>query len=659
MPPYVQGSTEMSLSQDIVNKDFGYEYPKGLQLRPGTKQHSKIKDEILKRAYESSGTMTKRHTSWREIDATLTTYVRPTKPKNSGKQSLSSKSRQHTINARKASQDIEIVFPYSYTILETLMSYLMATFVRDPMIRYEGVGSEDIIGATLLEKVIALDCVRNKVGLALHTMFRDSLAYGIGIATPTWKEKFGKKRLRKQRTVLGIPLPGQFTTSVTEGLLYEGNDLENIDPYLILPDTNFGIQEVQKSEFFGWINPTNYMDLLSEEKDDDNLFNVKYLKMLGSKGSSILKDASGRDNKSSTSANRDSSISNPVDEVNMYIKIIPRDWGLGKGEYPEKWYFTLANDTIVTRAMPLNLDHDEFPVVAVSPDYDGYSTTPIGKMEILSGMQSTLDWMFNSHIKNVRKSINDMFVIDPYLINANDVENPEAGKVIRTRRPAWGRGVKDSIMQFPVSDVTRGHVNDANSIMSYMDKVGGADSAAQGSLRSGGPERLTGAEFKGTQQGQFNRLNRMATVIGLQGMQDLGYMFAMHTKQFLSQDTYVKIVGTLPQELMKIQGALKNGRMKISPYDLLVDFDVKVMDGSVPGGNDSGELLAVFEILSKQPELAAKFDMFRIFEQIAKNGGVKEIERFEARQMPDEQIASEVEAGNLIPTDQAVGEGFL
>ena len=48
-------------------------------------------------------------------------------------------------------------------------------------------------------------------------------------------------------------------------------------------------------------------------------------------------------------------------------------------------------------------------------------------MEILQGMQTIVDWMFNSHVVNVRKAINDVLVIDPYLLNVNDLENVEAG----------------------------------------------------------------------------------------------------------------------------------------------------------------------------------------------------------------------------------------
>ena len=659
MPPYLQGSPFPNLPSDVTKKDLDYDYPGKLNIRPGSKAHEHIRTEVLKRANESAGVISRRHESWQEIDATLTTYVKPRKKGGTNSKQISAKSRLHNIKAREDSQKLEIVFPYSYTILETLMSYLVSTFIQDPMFKYEGVGSEDIIGATLMEKIIAIDCIKHKIGLSLHTLFRDALAYGVGFATPTWKEHHGKRRTKKPKFVMGIPLPGQFTTSVKDALLYEGNDLENIDPYLVLPDTNFSVHDIQAGEYFGWLKPTNLMDLLTEEKEDDNMFNVEYLRSISARGSSVFVDPSNRNQKSGVEPSREASVGNPVDELSMYIKIIPREWKLGKGRYPEKWLFTLCNDSIVTRAMPIGLDHNEFPVIAIAPDFDGYSISPVSKMEILSGMQSTLDWMFNSHIKNVRKAINDMFVVDPYLINVADVENPEEGKVIRTRKPSWGRGVKDSIMQFPVSDVTRGHVQDASFIMGYMDKAGGADSAAQGSLRQGGPERLTGAEFKGTQAGQFNRLNRLMQVVSMQGMQDIGYMFAMHTKQFLKQDTYVKLVGTLPQEFEKIKGKIVNGRMPVSPYDLLVNFDVVVRDASTASGNDTEVWIKLYEILSNSPELAAKFDMVRIFQHIAKSNGAKEIEQFEARQDTNQNVQAEVDAGNLIPTEQAIQENLI
>ena len=299
-----------------------------------------------------------------------------------------------------------------------------------------------------------------------------------------------------------------------------------------------------------------------------------------------------------------------------------------------------------------------YPVGISAPDFDGYSVTPISRLERLYGLQEIVDWLLNTHVANVRKAINDMFVYDPYLINSNDLKNPGPGKLIRTRRPAWGRGVKDSVMQLEVNDVTRGHVADASIIREAMDKIGGTDSATMGSLRSGGPERLTGKEFEGTQRGAYTRLERIARIVGVQAMQDIGYMFAYHTQQFMSQELYVTTTGRWQETLMREYQIGDKKQMKVSPYDLLISYDVKVRDGSVPGGNFSGVWMKMFEILASHPELQQQFDLVRIFKHIARNNGAKNIEEFTRVQMgSNEQVAGQAEAGNVVPISQMLGGG--
>lgn len=53
---------------------------------------------------------------------------------------------------------------------------------------------------------------------------------------------------------------------LTNQLTFEGNALENIDPYLYLPDPSAPIHEPQKGSFVGWVTPSNYMNLLEGRK---------------------------------------------------------------------------------------------------------------------------------------------------------------------------------------------------------------------------------------------------------------------------------------------------------------------------------------------------------------------------------------------------------
>ena len=60
---------------DLFNTSYEYDYPEGLNLKPGSKTHIKIKREILSRARDSRNVLETRFDSWNNIDRTLTVYV--------------------------------------------------------------------------------------------------------------------------------------------------------------------------------------------------------------------------------------------------------------------------------------------------------------------------------------------------------------------------------------------------------------------------------------------------------------------------------------------------------------------------------------------------------------------------------------------------------
>ena len=648
--PNILDTGEISLDLgEISRQNFNYDYPDELNLKPGTRLHDKIVTAVLQRARESANIMTNRHSDWNETDEKLTAYI----PTSLKEQEIKTKDRR---------KPVSIVFPYSYAILETLISYMVAAFFPEPVFRYEGVSPEDTIGAMLLEKVINLHANKQKVALNLHTMFRDAGAYGFGAVAPQWTRKVGIKTVRQDDGFFNSS--GEFvktgdTKQEIETTLFEGNSLQNIDPYRYLPDPNVPLHEVQKGEYVGWIDRDNLLNLLGQEEsqppDDIDLFNVKYLRSVKNKFSSLFSGNKSkrtqRTGNSSDPVSR-STFNNAVDLVNMYVKLIPNTWKLGSSESPEKWMFTVASDSVLVRAKRLNLNHNMFPIALTAPDFDGYSPIAYSKLEILSGMQTVIDWLFNSHVSNVRKAINDVLIVDPYLLNINDLKDPGAGGLVRLRRPAWGRGVERAVQQLNVTDITRANIQDVAFVIQYMQQIASTDNPMMGSLRRGGPERLSAREFQGTAQGAVSRLERVARIIGIQAMQDIGYMFAHHTQQLMSQDVYVKAGGDWPQSLMETIG-VRSGRAKVSPYDILVDYDLLVRDGSVPGGNFSDIWAQLFQIIGSNQELLQRFDIVRIFKHIAVNLGAKNVDDFELKQpvrtmtAPDEQVAQQVQNGNL------------
>jgi len=647
MPYIVQGEPS-SWKENIYTKDnYDYDYPEGLDLRPDSDLHRSLRNKIWQRANEARHEISKRFPSWREIDKTLTTYIHL-------------KDKEKALKKSDPSKPVSVVFPYTYSMLEALLTYLSMAFFQDPLFQYEGVEDDDTTGAMLMELVVRLHCIKNKVPLNIHTSLRDALSYGVGIAIPGWKKQYGRKPVKSSIiTQSDFGESTSYQVNMVESLLFEGNDLSNIDPYMWLPDPSVSSANIQDGEFIGWIDRDNYMNILSEERQPHSgLFNVKHLKKRKDKRSTLALDQSDRQKRhgGTTDINRSMTQTvNPVDVIKMYVNLIPKEWKLSNSEYPEKWYFELAADDLIIACEKADHNHGMYPVAVASPEFDGYSITPVGRMEVLHGLQHTLDFLFNSHISNVRKAINDMLVVDPYLVNMNDLKDPQPGKLIRLRRPAWGRGVDKVVQQLQVQDITRANIADSAYITQWMDRISGADQSMQGSLRQGGPERLTKGEFQGTRGSAISRLQRIAMIIGMQYMQDIGTQFAVHTQQYQSQETYVRIIGRYADQLKAIYGE-KSRNAKVSAYDLAVNYDLIVRDGSIPGGNFSEAWLQMFKTIGTTPELMQQFDVTRIFMYIAKELGAKNVEDFrrnvdqvQAQTMPDETVEREAEKGNLIP----------
>jgi hypothetical protein len=448
--------------------------------------------------------------------------------------------------------------------------------------------------------------------------------------------------------------------------LFEGSVLDNIDPYTFLPDPNCPVHNVQDMEFVGWVARTSYIKLLRRERDNPFLFNTRYLQHTsGYSAFSHLQrreDAPGRQKTETNS---------PVDVIWMYIDLIPSDWGLGDDEFPEKWLFGLAADEVIIAAAPTDLEHDEFPLVVTSPDYDGYSTAPLGRIEIVSDIQTVIDFLYNSHIFNIRKVLNDMLVVDPYMVNIYDLQRPGPGRLIRTRRAAWGRGgVGDHVKQLEIRDVTASNIDESQFLENMARHAAGATDEVHGVIKNRGP-RISATQASNARVSGLSRLEKLATIIALQSMNPLARLYAFHTQQLMTEDTWVRIAGEMEQILAadfpdRVMGTPQGPRVRVSPEDLRVNFDLQVRTAIVPGSEDVSLWVELLQVMlsSGHPGLIQGFDIPKIFKHIARQMGAKNIDDFIQRAqppqvLPDEEVARQEERGNLVPVEPEQGNGQL
>ena len=626
MPPRVDPNPNTAVT-NFGSVDYQYDYGGLPDMRPGSPLHEKLLRLVMDGSAESWDTMKERHPEWDKVEDTCKAFI----PLDA---------KEMKVKSKDSRRPTSIVVPLSYAVRETLLSHLMAIYMQDIIWQFDPRGPEDVLSTALMENLIDTQAKKFKHALSIHTFLKDGITNGLGIMAPIWETKYG---LRDQ--IIQDPFTGQTIKEKQQVLLHEGNKLKNINPRLYLPDPNVPANEVQEGEFVSWIWRDSQIGILEEEySGQGDIFNAKYLHHIADGRSKIFSDSRNDQTYSSQQNTR------PIDRIFMYKKIIPAQVGLGPSEYPEIWAFQVAGDEVVISAKPLGLNHQMFPVAVCAPDYDGYGPTPIGRLEVTMGLQGVADFLYNSHVANVRKVLNDMVVVDPSVINMSDLTREGSGKIIRVRRNMFGQNAIDKgIKHIPVASVTGSHVNEVGVVDGIMSKVSGASESMQGVFAGG--ERRSAQESRDTFLSGVGRVEKMARIISEQAMGDLGFMLASHTQQFLSQDTYVRATGRNQEAIMVNLGIdPTTTRVPVGPSDLMdVNYDAIIRDGSMPSTSFIQEHIQLLDLATRDPQTYNQYDTARWMAEIARRMGVKNIDdfRLEVTTQSNSQVEAGMEEGNL------------
>ena len=653
MPHVIQGAPSTPvrlLGKQLTDKQLKRKYKPffrdGPDFSVGGKLHDRIVGEVITRAREGERAISKRWSQWDVIDKTLTSFIEPN-------------ALDKEVKGRDEQAPISIVVPESLATLETFLTYMASVFGDSPMFAIEGAGPEDLLGGILLEKLIELQIQRSHLLLELMQQWRDAVAYGFGVLSPTWGTRFGK-RSRAIPITETDPITGEiivvgFDRIREDVVTYEGVNAFSIDNRQYLPDPTTPIHKPQGGEFVGWVQQTNFATLSRDENaDDGDFFNVDYLRKMPHVRTSIFQrgETAAREAEGSFAEDReDAGSSFPIDIINMYVDLIPNDWDLGTSKEPEKWLFIVASDQILISGHPMDLDHGMFPLTVAAPDSGGHEFVPPSRLEMLHGYQLFANYLLNTHIIETDKMIKNRLVVDPKMANMADVR--ENKSYIRLRPSVWGRGVAGAVEQLKMQDVTRGHMADLSQVIQLSRQHGGSVDSLLGIARQGG-ERVTKAEFEGTRGSALSRLQRLATIISKQSMLPLATLMVSHTQQFMSQSTWVKTMGQT-EDILRKEYDITDPRVLVTPFNIDVNFDITIKDSSVLGGESAGDWIQWLQVAMQIPELAIQqLDLPRIHLHIARLMGNKAPEQFMLNRsfrgvvVPDAFAMDQAAAGNLV-----------
>jgi len=618
-------------------------------LKPDSECHRNVLSYLMARIDDSERAMSVFHPRWRinemrnQAWLDLKDYEKIIKDSN---------------EAGRPPKAVDIVVPFSFSTLSTISTYLLQVFAGKRPHLQVGTYGTNVESAQKMEVVLQYQLDHNRIVAQWWKWFNDMGLYGMGAMLNRWTNKIAMRTVEVQKPVLDMMTGGMSLEPFREQqprVIYEGNEVFTIDPFMTFPDPRVPMCEVhQRGEFVAWRNFDGKHILKRQEAQGRFKWVDNAKRTTGSNASGRLNSArtllSGGDPHAGGGSDWQfvSSEGNyQVDSIS--IDIVPRELGIGYSENVEKWLFVILNKDQIVQAEQQLDDHGEHPLVISEPFGMGYSFGSSGMSDYIGSLQDSMSWFLNSHMENVRSSINNQFVVDPNAVEMQDVRRPGPGKTIRLKRTAINRDVRAAIAQLPVQDVTRGNISSMETFFDIGQRVSAVSENLLGLQDSGG--RKTATEVRTSFEAAASRLASLARIVSSQGLTAHTQQMSLNTQQWMSKDFYVRVVGE--------DGLLYP--LNVSRDGLVGDFHFPVHDGTLP--LDRVAMLDIWQQIMmgvlQDPELRQSYSVPKLFEYIAELGGAKNIKSFRVQPMGQEQLQQQAQAGNLAPIPGAQGPGGL
>ena len=612
----------MSLSQNVV-------------VKYGTPRHRKILDAVLQRYRLSKLKMREYYDRFNESEKQYRAFM-PTREADA----IRKRNRE-----RGESEFTEVFVPYSYAQMLSAHTYWSSVFLgRSPVLQFMGRHGEGEQQVQAIESLIDYQVRLGGITAAYYVQLHDTPKYGLGVTYTYWdrEEMVVSSIQEQQETWMGLPIPGKTRkVKVSEKVTgYVGNRTFNVRPYDFLPDPRVPLMHFQEGEFCGRETESSWNALVMDESRG-RYFNLEMARKLA-KAEKKREDGSGLFD--IPDVQEDTYVTDMNDVgfiplIEMVVELIPKDWELGSGELPEKWVFTVAGESVLIEARPYGAFHGKFPFSVLLNEIDAYSLTTRSMFEILEPMNNTLSWLFNTHFFNVRSALNNQFIYDPSRVYTKDLTRKGAGKLIRVRESMYGQDVRTAIHQLPVGDVTREHLRDAQLVGEMMQRISGVTDNLMGMVNQGG--RKTATEIRASGGASMNRLKTMAEFWSETGFAPHAQMLVQNTQQYYSLSRKYKIAG---------DNLTGQDMLEITPESIMGFFDFVPVDGTLPVDRYAQANLwrEILSGMNSMPAVAQKYDQGGIFEWMATLAGLKNIKQFRVRAMPDDMLAQQLDAGNVV-----------
>lgn len=620
-------------------------------LRPQSPLHAFVLDYLLKRLKWSEEKMAPMYPRFRANELRLQAYV--TLPKY--EQIL----KDMQTSGRVKAPD-EVVVPYAWATMQTIITYLLHTFGgRKPIFQVGAYRGEQVRRAKNMETLLQYNADYQRYIYHLYNYFSNGEAYGVAIQRNMWS------RVERVKTITRPASPQLAQIMSLQGMnaapirtqqrsvCFEGNAVSVISPFMFFPDPRVPMVEVaEKGEFVFWRDFQGRHILLRAQAEGQLQWvdavrsgaNPSWLGGHSTGGGDSTVGLRALGEPLTSGGTQGSSTAAPNIQVDQgTVEIIPAELGLSPSRVPEKWLFTILNQSQIVQAEPVNLNHGEHPVSVAEPNAFGHSFGQLSTVDLLASTQDTMSWLINSHMYNVRASLNNIFVVDPNRVEMDDFLNPLPGGLIRLKSTPWAPAdARAAVHQQEVTDITRSHLQDYQLMQRMGNDLTGASDNLRGNQDSGG--RKTATEVRTSFEAGGSRLASRAMLYSAMGLSRGAAQWASNYQQFMTSDFEARVLGSNGVENSVI----------ITPEGIEGDYFFPIHDGTLP--LDRVAQLEVWKeiwgMVTQDPsgQMQQTYDGQAIFRFMAQLGGAQNIDQFKLA--GPQGIEQQAQAGNLVPLSE-------
>lgn len=534
-------------------------------------------------------------------------------------------------------------------IADTVMTYLMAALAgRNPMFMLEGLNRKSRRAAAVLERQLHQHMRRTAGEARIAQMLLDMIRYGFAPTKVVWNAKDNSNRI------------------------------VNFDPRRCFPDPRVSWGDWQAMQFIGFVSTGSfdsfaqtglypklrrYPRLRLKPEGFGHAWEVhRYVKEEG-RGLAIdpLKPRSESNGQYFSLGD-----ARVMDEV--WVRLA--GYEIGVPQIETIWLVIAVMDERVVVRFQLNPYGQQFPAILGSLFNDAHKSFGQSLYDLLLPLHDIATWLLRSRIDNVQAALNNLIFADPTQVAISDLIDRNPWGVVRTLP---GHKPGDGVFIAQVPDVTASHWNDIMALGELKQRLSAASDAQQGVPTS---DVRTATEIARLTQLGSQRLGVLARIISATTIRPMVNMMVQNIQDALLYEGSIKVdPNNIPGML---QTMVQDDYVDFTIKDLQGQVDYLVVDGTLPiePSRNAETWLNMLTILN-QTGLNMEYKAGRIVEEAIRAMGISDLDQFrvspeEARRgmtpsqrmsfmeklrgasvMPEDQIAQQVEAGNLVPMSEA------